>query len=129
MKLKLAILPLVLSGFLLNAQLKKNNNPIINNKTVFTDHNGIISVEAEYFYKQSRSEIRQWYVTSKEVASKVGRNDDINHHLEASNSTYIKILPDTFLTAKHTFLNQHLILLKILPVNLKSKHNMFMQLH
>ena len=95
MKLKLAILPLVLSGFLLNAQLKKKNNPIINNKTVFTDHNGIISVEAEYFYKQSRSEIRQWYVTSKEVASKVGRNDDINHHLEASNSTYIKILPDT----------------------------------
>jgi len=91
--LKLSIL-IGLFGSLLNAQTALTNNNIVNEATVFEEKNGIVAVEAEYFYKQSKSEIRQWFRTSKNELSKVGRDDDGQHCYGASNNAYIEILPD-----------------------------------
>ena len=72
--------------------------PIVNKNTVFEEKNGSVLVEAEHFYKQSKSEIRRWYITSEEQQVDVGRDDDPSHHETASNGMYIEILPDTRVT-------------------------------
>lgn len=101
MKLKdIVFLLIVLISFnlVLKAQSTKFNAPIIDSEVLFLENNGIVAVEAEYFYKQSKSEIRQWYITSKDVVANVGRDEDKQHHIGGSNDTYIEILPDTRVT-------------------------------
>ncbi|MFP4845003.1 hypothetical protein [Winogradskyella sp. PE311] len=83
---------------LINGQSLKLNNPIVDDKVIFLENDGRAAVEAEYFNKQSHSEIRQWYITAKEAITKVGRDEDTPHHKDASNSTYVEILPDTRVT-------------------------------
>lgn len=92
------IVMLITSNFVLKAQSAKFTTPIIDTEVVFIENDGMLVVEAEYFNKQSNSETRQWYITSKEVPSNVGRDEDEQHHLEASNNTYVEILPDTRVT-------------------------------
>lgn len=70
-------------------------DPIVNENVVFEEKNGMVAVEAEYFYRQSMTDIRQWYRYSKDVWPKVGRDDDDPHCQGASNNCYIEILPDT----------------------------------
>ncbi len=83
---------------LINGQSLKLNNPIVDDKVIFLENDGMVTVEAEYFNKQSHSDIRQWYITAKEAITKVGRDEDAPHHKDASNSTYLEILPDTRVT-------------------------------
>ncbi len=87
---------LILFAFttLLNAQ----TDPIVDEDLVFEEIDGLVAVEAEYFYKQSKTEVRQWYMYSKDVWPKVGRDDDDPHCEGASNYSYIEILPDTRVT-------------------------------
>jgi hypothetical protein len=66
--------------------------------TKLKDKATIIAVEAESFYKQSKTEIRKWYKTSLDTMLNVGRDEDGNHSLTASNQSYIEILPDTRVT-------------------------------
>ena len=54
-----------------------------------------IEVEAEKFYKQSKSELRKWYIINSLESPKVGRDDDGSHFETASGKSYIEILPDT----------------------------------
>ncbi len=89
---------LTASCFTSNAQPQKFNNPIVDDEIIFLEQNGMVAVEAEYFNKQSQSEIRKWYITSKDGTSVVGRDDDAQHHAQASNNTYVEILPDTRVT-------------------------------
>jgi hypothetical protein len=98
MKLRFLAFLLITSSVLLNAQSSTFNSPIVDDKVVFQENNGMVAIEAEYFYKQSKSDIRQWYITSKKATSDVGRDDDEAHHIGASNTTYIEILPDTRVT-------------------------------
>ncbi len=98
MKTKLIAFLILTSSVLLNAQSSTFNNPIVDDKVIFQENNGRVAIEAEYFYKQSKSDIRQWYITSKEATSDVGRDDDEAHYAGASNATYIEILPDTRVT-------------------------------
>jgi hypothetical protein len=98
MKQRLVAFLFIASNVLLNAQSTPFNNPIVDDKVVFQENNGVVAVEAEYFFKQSKSDIRQWYITSKDAESDVGRDDDEAHHVGASNATYIEILPDTRVT-------------------------------
>ncbi len=92
----LAGIALTLFSFsvLLNAQ----TDPIVDEGLVFEEVDGLVAVEAEYFYKQSKTEVRQWYMYSKDVWPKVGRDDDDPHCEGASNYSYIEILPDTRVT-------------------------------
>lgn len=75
--------------------LSAQSDPIVNEDLVFEETDGLVAVEAEFFYKQSLTEIRQWYIYSKDVWPKVGRDDDDPHCEGASNNSYIEILPDT----------------------------------
>ena len=89
---------LMFAGTVLKAQKAQFNAPIVTDETIFEEKGGIVAVEAEYFYKQSKSEVRQWYRTSKNEAPKVGRDDDDQHCYGASNNAYLEILPDTRVT-------------------------------
>lgn len=71
---------------------------IVDEELVFQERNGIVAVEAEHFYKQSQSDVRQWYRYSKDVWPKVGMDLDDPHCVGASNNSYIEILPDTRVT-------------------------------
>jgi len=98
-KLRLSLLVLLItSGFVAKAQTSEMAAATIEKKNSFIEKNGMVAVEAEHFYKQSNSEIRQWYRTSDGATPKVGRDEDEPHHYGASNNTYLEILPDTRVT-------------------------------
>jgi len=98
MKINLVVFLIITSSVFLHAQQTTFSSPIVDDKAIFLEHEGIVTVEAEYFYKQSKSELRQWYIILKGAVSKVGRDDDEQHHFSASNATYVEILPDTRVT-------------------------------
>ncbi|WP_204344055.1 hypothetical protein [Psychroserpens algicola] len=98
MKLKFIICLLLVSSLFLNAQSTIFNRPIVDDAIIFMENNGMVAVEAEYFNKQSKSEVRQWYIASKDAVSHVSRDVDSQHHSGASNAAYIEILPDTRVT-------------------------------
>lgn len=101
MKTKLVFLLIVLlstHGLVLNAQSSELATATIDKKNSFLEKDGLVAVEAEYFFKQSKSEIRQWYRTTKNESPDVGRDEDQQHSAGASNNTYIEILPDTRVT-------------------------------
>lgn len=75
------------------------SNPIVDDQLVFAEKNGQVAVEAEFFYKQSKSEIRQWYITSSGKLPTEKPNPDEDHIAGSSNNAYIEILPDTRVTA------------------------------
>lgn len=85
-------------GFMSNAQTSDLQSPIVDSSVIFEERKGLVAIEAEHFYKQTKSDIRQWYITSKDQASELGINQRSQHHSEASNKSYIEILPDTRVT-------------------------------
>ncbi|WP_051219172.1 hypothetical protein [Flavobacterium frigidarium] len=84
----------------LQAMAQNLEKPLVTENNHFDGKKDIIAVEAEHFYKQSKNQIRQWYRTSSIETPKVGRDEDENHQLGASNNTYLEILPDTRVTAE-----------------------------
>lgn len=72
--------------------------PIVGEKVVFEEKNGMVAVEAEYFYKQTKTEVRRWYRSSKFELPSAGRDEDTLHVYGASNHAYIELLPDTRVT-------------------------------
>lgn len=84
--------------FIAEAQKVALNQPIIDETIVFEEAAGQVAVEAEYFYKQSNTEPRQWYRSSKNEKPNVGRDEDGLHVYGASKNAYIEILPDTRVT-------------------------------
>ena len=68
---------------------------IVGEDVVFEEKDGIVAVEAEYFYKQTKNDVRAWYRTSKKETPNVGRDDDAPHLENAGNDAYLEILPDT----------------------------------
>lgn len=81
-----------------SAQSTKYNDPIVDGHVIFEEKNGLVAVEAEYFYKQIKQEIRAWYRTSKTELPRLGRDDDEQHCFGASNNAYLEILPDERVT-------------------------------
>lgn len=92
------LLILVLSIFSIIVSAQNYSNPIVDEDVIFEEKDGIVAVEAEYFYKQSKSDVRQWYITSKSKQAKVGCDEDGPHYKDAGNNTYLEILPDTRVT-------------------------------
>lgn len=80
------------------AQTLLEAEPIISDDIYFEEKEGLVAVEAEYFYQQSNSEKRQWYRTSSNIDTKYGGNDVSSAHDMASRKTSIKVLPDTRVT-------------------------------
>jgi hypothetical protein len=80
---------------LLQAQTEK---PVVNDHLIFEENEGIVAMEAELFYKQTLTEIRQWYITSSGKIPTAAPNPDPEHISGASGNAYIEILPDTRVT-------------------------------
>ncbi|TBN18727.1 hypothetical protein [Hyunsoonleella pacifica] len=99
MKTKL-ILILILTSlcYTSKAQSEKLMEPIISESVIFEEKLGIVSVEAEFFYKQTKAKVRGWYRSSKFEEAKVGPDADTLHVYGSSNNAYIEILPDTRVT-------------------------------
>lgn len=81
-----------------NALAQNDNKPIVDGQVVFQEENGLLVVEAENFFKQSKTNVRQWYRTSKNEIPNVGRDEDEPHYKGAGNNAYLEILPDTRVT-------------------------------
>ncbi len=66
----------------------------LNGQNALDKKQNTIAVEAESFYKQSKSEIRKWYTVSVESDLQV---TEVNENVlnSASNLSYIELLPDT----------------------------------
>lgn len=60
----------------------------------FMEKDGIVAVEAEHFFKQTKDEIRSWEIINSETAP-VKQDADPAHFASASNKSYIEVLPDT----------------------------------
>jgi len=94
---------LALGLFLFNATAliqAQTEKPIVDDKLIFEEKNGVVAVEAELFYKQTLTEIRQWYITSSGKLPTVTPNPDPDHIAGASGNAYVEILPDTRVTPK-----------------------------
>lgn len=93
-----SILLLCLISLVLTFNANAQTNAIVGNDVVFSEENGLVAVEAEHFFKQSKTDVRQWYRHSKNESPVVGRDDDGQHCKGASNNSYLEILPDTRVT-------------------------------
>ena len=47
-------------GFMLNAQTFNLNLPLVSQDLVFEEKNGLVAVEAEYFYEQQKTVLLLW---------------------------------------------------------------------
>ncbi|MFD0796583.1 hypothetical protein ACFQZJ_03860 [Maribacter chungangensis] len=92
------ILILILSTCQIHAQASKLNLPIIDETNFFEEKNGIVAVEAEYYYKQTKTDARTWYRVNKHETPGNLADKDPNHSTGASNNGYLEILPDTRVT-------------------------------
>ncbi len=63
--------------------------------TVFSEQNGIVAVEAEHFFRQSKMEQRSWHLTTSSRTPEVKPDGDPSHVGGASNGAYLELLPDT----------------------------------
>ena len=62
----------------------------------FEEENGLLVMEAESFYKQTKTDKRRWYlIDSPDVKPDVVRDGDPVHLENASGGAYIEVLPDT----------------------------------
>lgn len=79
------------------SQTKDFSNTIVDKEIVFQEKDGLVAVEAEHFYTQSKKEIRTWYRTSKKEITKT-KDADRPHVYGASGNAYVEVLPDTRIT-------------------------------
>jgi hypothetical protein len=64
---------------------------------VFKEINGVVAVEAEHFYKQTKSDIRKWYVIDADFKNTIAGAEPF-HAAAASGTMYVECLPDTRIT-------------------------------
>ncbi|WP_282179429.1 hypothetical protein [Maribacter stanieri] len=84
-------------GKTVKAQITQETKPIIHENNIFEEHKGIVAVEAEYYYRQTKTDLRNWHrITKNEITQSDDRIE--NHSIDASNNGYIKVLPDTRVT-------------------------------
>ncbi len=62
---------------------------------VFGEKNGMLAVEAEHFAKQRLTDVRAFYLTTRDTAPNVSPDGDPTHVAGASGGAYLEILPDT----------------------------------
>ena len=84
-------------GKTVKAQITQETQPIIHENNIFEEHKGIVVIEAEYYYRQTKTDLRNWHrITKNEITQSDDRIE--NHSIDASNNGYIKVLPDTRVT-------------------------------
>lgn len=61
---------------------------------LYADTSGIISFEAENFYRQTKAESRMWHLVTKNQIPSIGPDGDPAHIEGASQDAYLEVLPD-----------------------------------
>lgn len=61
---------------------------------IFEERDGVLAIEAEHFYSQSKTDIRKWYVVDKKHKTTLADPDE-SHASLASGGKYLECLPDT----------------------------------
>ena len=77
------------------AALSQTSKPIAQPNLVFAEKNGLLAIEAEHFFKQTKSGIRAWHLTTATRRFKASNDADPTHVQGASGGAYLEILPDT----------------------------------
>jgi len=62
-------------------------------KIVFEESVGFVIVEAEDFYKQSKTDKKKWYITAELNTPDVQPNKDGYHAVDASGKSYMNYCP------------------------------------
>ncbi|CAN5470586.1 hypothetical protein BH23VER1_BH23VER1_01240 [soil metagenome] len=71
------------------------SDPVVSEGVVFQEIDGFAAVEAEHFFKQSKSDTRAWHITSAKSTPDVEPDGDPSHADTASGGAYVEALPDT----------------------------------
>ena len=69
--------------------------PIVGDDVVFAETQGLVSVEAEHFFRQTKTDIRQFYLVTADTEPEISPDGDPAHVAGASGGAYLEILPDT----------------------------------
>ena len=69
--------------------------PLVGADVVFEETGGVVAVEAEHFFRQTLTNKRAWYLTTKDRTPKVTPDGDEPHVAGASGGAYLELLPDT----------------------------------
>ena len=77
------------------AEAAEPAKPIVAEKVLFEEVNGVVAVEAEHFQKQTLTETRAWYLFAPDHKPAVNPDGDEVHLPDASGGAYLEILPDT----------------------------------
>ncbi|NJB35070.1 hypothetical protein [Croceivirga sp. JEA036] len=80
---------------ILEAQESVLSLPLLEEQHFFEEKDGMVAVEAEFYYKQQKSDTRQWYRFNKHESANTNKE---NHSLGTGNNGYIQLLPDTRVT-------------------------------
>ena len=86
---RVAVIALTISTLALQAQ-----SPI-DEDIVFEERGGLVAVEAEHYFKQTKDEVRAWYLTTAQHTPTISPDGDGNHVAGASGGAYVETLPDT----------------------------------
>lgn len=87
------------------AQAQNATQPLVDSSFVAGSKKGIIEVEAEHFYKQTKSGVRAWYINSPHHNPQVWPDYDTASYADASGFAYIEVLPDLFHTEEDPIIN------------------------
>ena len=71
------------------------SKPIVDDKVVFAEKDGLVAVEAEHFFKQTHTDKRAFYLTTKKETPAIKPDGDPSHVAGASGGAYLEVLPDT----------------------------------
>jgi hypothetical protein len=69
--------------------------PIVSQRTIFEEVDGVVSVEAEHFHAQTETRKRAWFLFTPDDQPKIDPDPDGVHLDDASGGAYLEILPDT----------------------------------
>ncbi len=76
-------------------RFRELSDSIVSDSLIFEEKNGLVAVEAEHFYKQTKTEKRAWYLTTAKQKFKASNDADPTHVKGASGGAYLESLPDT----------------------------------
>jgi hypothetical protein len=71
---------------------------------VFEERDGIVTIEAEHFHRQTLADKRAWHITSSPAVPAVKPDADPAHLAGASGGAYVECLPDTRQTHADTLI-------------------------
>lgn len=95
--LRLFLLSVVMTMASFTSAMNAENQakPIVVPQTVFSEKDGMLAVEAEHFAKQTSTEKRAFYLTTRDNTPTFKMDGDASHVANASGGAYLEILPDT----------------------------------